>query len=203
MTDTAQQKCSQEMVQIVREASRVVLDPAELESLAAAAGLATPQAQGQSHWSWKNFSDLSTELTARYGQLGARGTALKVGRAAFQGVVRTYGSAEGFEEQQYQLLPVRKRARAGLEKLAAIFDCACGMRVAVTAEPDAWLWTLTKCEECHNPAVEAMVSHFMLGLLQAYLAWISGGKVFQVEEIACRADGAPDCVIRILRTPLD
>ncbi|HWR65711.1 MAG TPA: hypothetical protein VN364_06295 [Bellilinea sp.] len=191
------------MVQIVREASRVVLDPAELESLAAAAGLPMPKAGGQSHWSWKNFSDLSTELTARYGQLGARGTALKVGRAAFQGVVRTYGSAEGFEEQQYQLLPVRKRARAGLEKLAAIFDCACGMRVTVTAEPDAWLWTLAECEECNNPAVEAMVSHFMLGLLQAYLAWISGGKVFQVEEIACRADGAPDCVIRVLRNPLD
>lgn len=203
MTDSAPQKCSDEMAQIVMEASRVVLNPAELETLAAAVGLPAPGAGGHSHWSWKNFSDLSTELNARYGQLGARGTALKVGRAAFQGVVRTYGSDEGFEDQQYQLLPVRKRARAGLEKLAAIFDCACGIRVAVTAEPDAWLWTLADCEECGNPAVETMVSHFMLGLLQAYLAWISGGKVFQVEEISCRADGAPNCVIRVLRRPLD
>jgi len=203
MTDTAPQNCSDEMLQIIMEASRVVLDTAEMESLAAAAGLPLPKVGSMGHWSWDNFRALSTELGNRYGSLGARGTALKVGRAAFQGVVRTYGSDEGFEAKEYQLLPVRKRARAGLEKLAAIFDCACGIRVAVTAEPDAWLWTLADCEHCNHPAVEAMVSHFMLGLLQAYLAWISGGKVFQVEEIACRAQGASNCVIRVLRLPLD
>ena len=203
MTDSAPQNCSEEMVRIILEASSVVVDPTEVEALAASAGIPSAGPERAIAWSWKNFQDLSLALDARYGPLGARGTALKVGRAAFQGVVRTYGSADGFEETQYQLLPVRKRARAGLEKLAAIFDCACGMRVAVTAEPDAWLWTLADCEQCNDPAVEAMVSHFMLGLLQAYLGWISGGKVFQVEEIACRADGAPNCVIRILRLPLD
>ncbi|MRR29466.1 hypothetical protein EG834_03840, partial [bacterium] len=103
MTDSAAQNCSTEMVQIILEASSVVVDPTEVEALAASSGLLLPRPNQAEAWSWQDFQNLSVALKARYGQLGARGTALKVGRAAFQGVVRTYGNADGFEEPQYQL----------------------------------------------------------------------------------------------------
>jgi len=197
MTQTPQ--CSTQMVQIIRDAAHVVLASEELTAIASAARVD----QGEQIWGAKAMSAISAALENRYGLLGARGTALQVGRAAFKDVAHTFGHEDGFEDEEYRLLPVRKRARAGLEKLAAIFDCACGIRVAVTAEPDAWLWTLADCEDCQDPRVESAVAHFMLGLLQEYFAYISGGKVFLAEETACRADGDPACEIRIQRMPLD
>ena len=41
-----------------------------------------------------------------------------------------------------------------------------------------------------------------VGLLQEALYWLSGGKVFNVEEIACIARGDAACTIVIDQTPL-
>lgn len=191
--------CSAQMVLILKESARVVLDGQEITALAETAQIP----QEEPVWRARDIAAIASALESRYGVMGARGTALQVGRAAFKGIMLAFGSEDGFEDEEYRLLPVRKRARAGLEKLAAIFDCSCGIQVKVTAEPDAWSWTLADCQHCDDPRVESTVAHFMLGLLQEYFSYISGGKVFVVEETACRADGDPVCVIRIHRLPLD
>ncbi|MBA4399013.1 MAG: hypothetical protein C0396_03975 [Anaerolinea sp.] len=203
MTESEPRNCSTEMTQIVLEGAREVLNSAEMTALFESAGVRLPDETGPISAPGNDIQRLAKALETRYGPLGSRGTAVRIGRASFQGVMQVFGSEDGFEDEEYRMLPVRKRARAGLEKLAAIFECACGIHVAVTTEPEAWLWTLADCETCHDPRVETAVSHFMLGLLREYLAWSSGGKVFQVEEIACRADGDPNCVLRVLRLPLD
>lgn len=189
------------MTQIVLEGAREVIDREEIFALIGMAGVPVPE-QGVK-WTEDQFLAFIEAMEKRHGSLGARGIALRIGRASFQGFVRTFGTEDGFEEQEYRLLPVRKRARAGLEKIAAIFQCACKMKIAVDTEPDAWIWTIAECSQCSKPLIESTVSHFMLGLLQQYLGWISGGKVFQVEETACQAGGAPNCVIRIARLPLE
>lgn len=201
MTDPNPLHCSDEMAQIVLDGTREVIEPDEIDSLVAMAGVPVPE-QGVS-WTESQFLAFIGVMDQRYGKLGARGVALKIGRASFRGFVRTFGTEDGFEEPEYRMLPVRRRARAGLEKFAAIFECACGMKISVDTEPEAWVWTIADCRQCSNALIESTVSHFMLGLLQQYLGWISGGKVFQVEETACRADGAPNCVIRVARLPLE
>lgn len=201
MTDSNDLYCSDEMAKIVLEGAREVLDPQEITLLMQTAGLAVHDSGAK--WTEDQFVNLIAAVESRHGSLGARGIALRIGRASFAGFVRSFGSDEGFEDADYHLLPVRKRARAGLEKLAAIFNCACGLRIAVDTTPDAWLWTIAECRQCANPQVESTLSHYMLGLLQAYLGWISGGRVFEVEETACQANGDPSCVIRVHRLPID
>lgn len=203
MTESEPCNGSTEMARIVLEGAREVLNSAEMTALFDAAGVRQPDTTGPISAPGNDIQRLATALETRYGTLGSRGAAVRIGRASFPGVMQVFGSEDGFEDEEYRLLPARKRARAGLEKLAAIFECACGIHVAVTTEPEAWLWTLADCEVCHDPRVETTISHFMLGLLREYLAWSSGGKVFQVEEIACRADGDLNCVLRIQRLPLD
>ncbi len=201
MTEPDALFCSEEMDQIVMEGVREVLGRDEIAALFEAAGATVP-GDGEK-LAEEQFAAILAVVEKRHGSLGARGIAMRIGRACFPGFVRSFGSDGGFEDAEYRLLPVRKRARAGLEKLAAIFDCACGLRIVVDTTPDAWIWTINDCRQCSNPQVESAVSHFMLGLLQQYLGWISGGKVFQVEETACQANGDPNCVIRIHRLPLD
>ncbi len=193
--------CSEEMAKIILDGAREVLDRTEISALLEAAGVALPETGGA--WTKDLLLSILTAIEKRHGSLGARGLAVRIGRASFPGFVKIYGSDEGFEDAEYRLLPVRKRARAGLEKLAAIFNRACGLRIVVDSEPDAWVWTIADCHQCSDPLIESALSHFMLGLLQQYLGWISGGKVFQVEETACQAKSYPNCVIRIHRKPLD
>lgn len=201
MTEPEPIKCSNQMVQVVLEGVREVIDQEEISAVLAAGGL--PNLGDQTHWTFDAFKAVLSSMEVRHGRLGLRGIAVRVGRASFAELVKVYGSDGGFEEPEYRLLPVRKRARVGLEKIAAIFNCACHLRVAVDTEPDAWVWTIANCPSCGDPQVESAVSHFMLGLLQAYLSWISGGKMFQIEEKACMADGAPNCIIHIHRLPID
>lgn len=203
MTESEPCNCSVQMAQIVLEGAREVLNSAEMAALFESAEVRLPDTTSPTTADGNDIKLLAAALGTRYGALGSRGVAVRIGRASFQGVMRAFGSEDGFEAEEHRLLPVRKRARAGLEKLAAIFECACGIHMAVTTEPEAWLWTLADCETCHDPRVETTVSHFLHGLLREYLAWSSGGKVFQVEEIACRANGDANCVIRIQRLPLD
>ena len=203
MTESEPCNCSVQMAQIVLEGAREVLNSAKMATLFESAGVRLPDTTSPTTADGNDIKLLAAALEMRYGALGSRGAAVRIGRASFQGVMQVFGSEDGFEAEEHRLLPVRKRARAGLEKLAAIFECACGIHMAVTTEPEAWLWTLADCETCHDPRVETTVSHFLLGLLREYLAWSSGGKVFQVEETACHADGDPNCVIRIQRLPLD
>lgn len=201
MTEANALFCSEEMTQIVMEGVREVLGRDQIGALFEAAGATVPGVGAK--LTEEQFAAILAAVEKQHGSLGARGIAMRIGRASFPGFVGSFGADEGFEDAEYRLLPVRKRARAGLEKLAAIFDCSCGLRIAVDTTPDAWIWTITDCPQCSNPQVESALSHFMLGLLQQYLGWISGGKVFQVEETACQANGAPNCVIRIHRLPLD
>jgi len=201
MTEPDPIKCSAQMVKVVLEGVREVIDLEEMSAVLTEAGIS--HLQDKTEWTMDAFKQLLGTMENRHGRLGVRGIAVRVGRAAFPELVKAYGSEGGFEEPEYRLLPVRKRARVGLEKIAAIFNCACQLRVAVDTEPDAWVWTVAECPVCADPQVESVVSHFMLGLLQAYLSWISGGKMFQVEETACMADGAPNCIIRIQRLPID
>jgi predicted hydrocarbon binding protein len=44
--------------------------------------------------------------------------------------------------------------------------------------------------------------HLAVGLLQESLYWLSGGKMFNVEETACIGRGDAACTISIDRTPL-
>lgn len=201
MTEPEPIKCSDQMVQVVLEGVREVIDHDEISAVLASGGISN--FDDQTDWTLVVFKAFLSGMEIRHGRLGLRGFAVRVGQASFPELVKAYGSDGGFEEPEYRLLPVRKRARVGLEKIAAIFNCACHLRVAVDSEPDAWVWTIADCPLCNDPQVESAVSHFMLGLLQAYFSWISGGKMFLIEEKACMADGAPSCIIHIHRLPID
>ena len=49
---------------------------------------------------------------------------------------------------------------------------------------------------------EEPVCHLAVGLIQEALYWVSGGKVFNVEETTCIAVGSPVCTIAIEQTPI-
>jgi len=75
--------------------------------------------------------------------------------------------------------------------------------VRLEMQPGALLWHNERCPICWQRTTSGPCCHLTVGILQEMLYWLSGGKSFVVEEIACIAVGDTACTIRIDSKPLD
>jgi len=181
-----------------RDGLRAVLD---LSSLSAYAD-EYPPARSDKTFPFKSVTRIQESLEQAYGPQGGRGTALRIGRASFQYGLREYGSMLGLTEMAFRLLPLPAKLRIGAKSFADLFNKYTDQRVRVEEQSGKILWHIERCPLCWERKATEPVCHLAVGLLQESLHWLSGGKIFTVEEIACIARGDSACTILIDRTPI-
>jgi len=151
------------------------------------------------------FNDLSQILVALeqlFGPRGGRGVALRSGRVCFKYGLREFGPMLGFSDLAFRLSPLETKLQAGVEIFADIFNQFSDQRVRVEVGDEQILWHIDRCPVCWNRHADSPVCHLAVGILQESLYWVSGGKVFTVEEVSCTARGDPTCSILIEKQPL-
>jgi len=148
------------------------------------------------------LSSITNMLEHAYGPHGGRGLALRVGRACFNYGVRQYGTQMGLTEMAFRLLPLPLKVSAGAKVFAELFNNFTDQRVRVEEEDGKLLWHIERCPLCWERKSQDPVCHLAVGLLQEALYWLSGGKVFNVEEQTCIASGDPACTIVIDQSPI-
>lgn len=151
------------------------------------------------------FSTISTitdMLEQVYGPHGGRGLALRVGRACFNNGIRQYGAQMGITEMAFRLLPLPAKINAGAKAFAELFNNFTDQKVRVEQDGDTLLWHIERCPLCWERHAQDPVCHLAVGLLQEALYWLSGGKVFTVEEKTCIAAGDETCTIVIDQSPI-
>jgi len=183
---------------IGKEAVHSVLNLASLASYADA----YPEARPEKTFPFKAVTQLQESLEEFYGPQGGRGTALRVGRACFQYGLREYGSMLGLTEMAFRLLSLPTKIHTGARSFADLFNKHTDQRVRIEEKDDKLFWLIERCPLCWERKTTEPVCHLAVGLLQEALYWLSGGKIFNVEEIACIARGDPACTIVIDPTPL-
>ena len=151
---------------------------------------------------FSTFSHLTQVLEQAYGPHGGRGLALRIGRASFNYGVRQYGTQMGLTEMAFRLLPLPAKLHAGAKAFAELFNKFTDQQVRVEMEDGRILWYIDRCPLCWERKTHDAVCHLAVGLLQEALYWISGGKVFNVEEQTCIAAGDQACTIVIDQTPI-
>jgi predicted hydrocarbon binding protein len=147
-------------------------------------------------------SGLTEMLEQVYGPHGGRGLALRVGRACFNYGVRQYGTQMGLTEMAFRLLPLPAKLQAGAKAFAELFNKFTDQQVRVEEEDGKILWHIDRCPLCWERKTHDPVCHLAVGLLQEALYWVSGGKVFNVEEKTCIAAGDKVCTIEIDQSPI-
>jgi len=151
---------------------------------------------------FNTLSNITDTLEQAYGPHGGRGLALRVGRACFNYGVRLYGTQMGLTEMAFRLLPLPMKVSAGARVFAELFNTYTDQRVRVEEEDGKLLWHIDRCPLCWERNAQDPVCHLAVGLLQEALYWLSGGKVFNVEEQTCIASGDAICTIVIDQSPI-
>ena len=151
---------------------------------------------------FKTLSGITDMLENAYGPHGGRGLALRVGRACFNYGVRQYGTQLGLTEMAFRLLPLPMKVSAGAKVFAELFNNFTDQCVRVEEADGKLLWHIDRCPLCWERRAQDPVCHLAVGLLQEALYWLSGGKVFNVEEQTCIATGDTTCTIVIDQTPI-
>jgi predicted hydrocarbon binding protein len=151
---------------------------------------------------FSTVSALGGMLEQVYGPHGGRGLALRVGRACFNYGVRQYSAQMGLGEMAFRLLPLPAKLNAGARAFAELFNQFTDQRVRIEEDGDTLLWHIERCPLCWERRAHEPVCHLAVGLLQEALYWISGGKLFNVEEQTCIAAGDKTCTIVVDQSPV-
>ncbi|MEW6403036.1 MAG: 4-vinyl reductase [Chloroflexota bacterium] len=155
-----------------------------------------------SPFSFEVVSLLQKTLEQIYGPRGGRGLALRIGRACFKYGLREYGSILGLTEMAFRLLPLSTKIHMGAQSFAELFNRDTDQRVRIDENDQQVIWHIEHCPLCWERKTDEPVCHMAVGLLQESLYWLSGGKIFNVEETACIGRGDAACTIVIDKVPL-
>jgi predicted hydrocarbon binding protein len=160
-----------------------------------------PPATAERDFPFTTVSLLQSTLEQVYGPRGGRGLALRVGRASFKYGLKEYGSMLGLTEMAFRLLSLPMKLHTGTKTFADLFNKYTDQKVVIEEKNNLIFWHIERCPLCWGRSADEPVCHLAVGLLQEALYWLSGGKMFNVEETACIAQGDAVCTIRIDQTP--
>ena len=149
------------------------------------------------------LSSILNALEILYNQPAGRGLALRAGRACFKIMLREFGLNIGLADPDFRLLPLRKKLPAAAEIFADAINYYSEEHIHFEETDDAILWHVSRCPLCWNRRSESPACHFGIGMLQAGLYWLSGGKDYLIEETDCIATGAERCTFQILKQPVN
>ncbi len=110
-------------------------------------------------------------------------------------------------ERDFRLLPTRSKLRAGLDSLAALLERLAGGRVWVEETDQEYRLNSQDCALCRERAASAAgeeaACSILVGFLQEFFSWASGGRHYLVAEAERYAAGAPACCFVVDKQGLD
>ena len=152
---------------------------------------------------FETISRLQCALENVYGPRGGRGVALRTGRSCFKYGLHEFGPELGITDLAFRLLPLATKLRIGSEAFAGLFNHFTHQKVRIESDDRYIQWIIERCPLCWERHTDDSACHLAVGLLQEALYWVSGGKIFMVEETQCIARGDIACTILIDQNPMN
>ncbi|CUS05195.2 4-vinyl reductase 4VR [Candidatus Promineifilum breve] len=147
-------------------------------------------------------SNLNRALEMIYGPRGARGLALRGGRAMYARIIEAFDLPTGFNEFAFRLLPVSTRLKIGVPALARALTQQSDQTHRAADRGNHFTYTIERCAVCWGQSAKSPLCHLTVGLLQEALSAFGRGQEFRVSQTECRAVGAAACVFHIEKEPI-
>ncbi len=145
---------------------------------------------------------INVALEQMYGERGERGLTLHACRVAFAGGLAEYGPLIGTSDLAFKAIPIRAKLKVGLKAMAETLSKFSDQLTSVEETGEYFVYTIHRCPVCWGRTSQKPICYGAVGLLEGGLHWVSGGKAFQIEEVACHAAGDEFCIFHISKEPL-
>lgn len=151
------------------------------------------------------YSKLLANIYDIFGARGARPIFLRGGRLGAAELRRQRPAQFAVAGTALKLLPAAKRMQIILERLSEQGKEMYGSTYHIHEEADAFFLEIGECVYCsditrrcqeQNKPVSRPVCHIPVAIVDEMVEWAVGQK-HHVQEVACIAQGAPACRIRI------
>ena len=140
------------------------------------------------------YASIQQALRLFYGH-GARGILRRIGEGMWERMMAQANLLEKAQLEIVRRLPVPARRRRMLELVADTLREAGGAASIHTLDLDLLLVDHSSAATLNQTSTEP-ICFVTLGLIQAALFWAAGQEA-DIEEIACKAAGAPACEFKI------
>jgi hypothetical protein len=147
-------------------------------------------------------SNLNRAMEMIYGPRGARGLALRGGRAMYDRIANGFDLPLGFNILTFRLLPAQTRLKIGVPALARALTHHSDQTHRVVDHGTYFDYTIERCAVCWGQEAKAPICHLTVGLLQEALSVYGRSQEFRVIQTECRAIGASACVFCIEKEPI-
>jgi predicted hydrocarbon binding protein len=155
--------------------------------------------------SYGDYASLSTGLLSFYGRAG-KSMVLRIGRISAKHGIEQQGALFGLGAViAAKVLPIPTQLKIGLETIQNGFQKLAGsvgqeLHLRIEDRGDKWAYVAPECAMCAGKKADDRICWLFNGTLQESLHWQTG-KDFHIEEVECRALGAPACVWEVSKTP--
>ncbi len=143
------------------------------------------------------MSQINRALFDVYGRRGARAILQRSGKSRAQDAIAENGVVASATKIAAKLLPRRMKVKLTLDTAAREYSEQLGTTVKIEDDGEFFYWQDPKCGNCIDWQSEQPVCFTTVGFIHGLVAWILEDENFRVEEVTCRAAGAPVCRYRV------
>jgi predicted hydrocarbon binding protein len=152
-----------------------------------------------------DYSNLSAELLTFFGRAG-KGMLRRIGRLSARHGIKRQGAVFGLATAlSSKVLPIPMQLKIGLTSMQNGFvklSQEVGQEIHLRLEDrgDRFAYVDEDCSQCAGKEADACICLIRTGTIQEALHWLTG-REFDVQEVECRAMGAPACIWEIRKEP--
>lgn len=155
--------------------------------------------------SYGDYANLSSGLLNFYGRAG-KSMVLRIGRISAKHGIEQQGALFGLGAViAAKILPLPQQLKIGLDTIQSGFHKLANsvgqeLHLRIEDRGDKLAYVAPECAMCAGKAADDRICWLFNGTLQESLHWQTGRDLV-IEEVECRALGAPACVWEVSKTP--
>ncbi|HLF29362.1 MAG TPA: V4R domain-containing protein [Anaerolineae bacterium] len=156
---------------------------------------------------YRDYALLNKAIADFYGR-AAKGFAVRIGRASARYSIEDQDRLFGMASLALKLLPTATQQRLGFQQIVNGFktlyrEINYDIQVRFEETPVKFVYAARDCPSCAGLQADRPICHVFEGALIEGGHYVTGGKDFQIAEVACRALGAPECIWEVSKTPIE
>jgi predicted hydrocarbon binding protein len=154
---------------------------------------------------FQDYANLNTGILKFYGRAG-KSVVIRIGRISSKLGIEKQGAVFNVAAlMAIKLLPLSTQIKTGLENVQGGFkkiykEGGREFHVQLEDRGNRLAYISETCPICAGKESDSHICWTWIGTLKESLMWLTG-KELEVEEVECRAKGAPACVWEISKTP--